>query len=110
MKVVRKSNLQFMAVGLGKGGRDFYHFVEKDSTKIKLIPEPTNEFDVNAIKICIGDQHVGYVDANSAPEVNLILKRNSIISFYLIEKYSSSAKWLITDLTLATKRQLKLKK
>ena len=43
-----------------------------------LVPEPTNEYDPNAIKVMIGDIHVGYVPKDETIEVSEILKKEVI--------------------------------
>lgn len=107
-KIKRKEFVQFCVVGLGLGGREFHHFVEEDQDTISLVPDPTNEYDVNSIKIFIKEKHVGYVSAKDCVYVNLFLKRkNHLLSYYLVEKYSKSAKWVISDLTLGLKRKSK---
>lgn len=35
-------------------------------TSIDLIPEPTNQYDTNAVKIVLNDRHVGYIRSSEA--------------------------------------------
>lgn len=42
---------------------------------VKLVPEPKNEHDSNAIKIMIDNKHVGYVPAELCTEVKNIMKK-----------------------------------
>lgn len=42
-------------------------------SNIELIPEPTNQYDPNAIKVIIDGQHIGYIKAGSCKHIlNLI--------------------------------------
>lgn len=110
---VRNSVCEFMLVGLGKGGRKFYHCKEEDSNTLKLLPEPTNKYDKHAIKILIDDNFVGYVSKENNKQVKAFLNRkdsdgnNHLHQFYLIDKYSASARWLMIDLSLSLKRKQK---
>lgn len=38
-------------------------------TPVVLVPEPTNRFDANAVKVMIGESHVGYVPRTMTREV-----------------------------------------
>lgn len=106
VKIKRKDVIEFMAVGLGKGGRDFYHFKDEDKYNIELVPEPDNKYDKHAIKIYVKNKFVCYVSSDTNKMVNLFLKRDHNLSFYLIDKYSKSARWLLIDLDLSLKRLL----
>lgn len=109
---LRKPFTEFTLVGLGKGGRKFHHCVEDDQQSIELIPELNNKYDNKAICVKIENKIVGYVSRENTKTVHQFLKRRDdgdphLLSFYLVNKYSSSARWLIIDLTLATKRNIK---
>lgn len=101
VKIPKKEILEFMAVGLGKDGRPFHHF--KDTDKIKLVPEPDNKYDKNAIKIYANDIFVAYVSKENNVQIKLMLKRDHKIKYYLIDKYSRSARFLAIDLNLSLK-------
>lgn len=106
MKNLRKEAREFMVVGLGKGGRKFYHFKQEDQFNMKLVPEPENKYDKYAIKVYVNDKHVAYVSRQDAPFIGLFLKRKKHIhAFYLIDKYNYSVRFLIVDLTLSLKRR-----
>jgi len=103
---IRSSIAEFMIVGLGKNGNPFHHFVEEDSKVITLHPEPTNKYDKHAISVHVDDHHVGYVSSQHNIQIGQFIKRkNHKFQFYLIDKYSASARWLIIDLTLCLKRK-----
>lgn len=44
----------------------------------ELIPEPTNQYDPNAIKVVIGGVHVGYIKAGSCKHVLKLIAENRI--------------------------------
>jgi hypothetical protein len=99
----RSPFVEFMLVGLGQGGREFHKCAEDD--KINLVPEPDNEFDPNAIKVYVGDTHIGYISKENTEIVHRFLRRSGhILEFYLIDNYIRSSKWLIIDITLINKR------
>lgn len=108
---LRKENMFFHAVGLGKGNRPYHYFKEEDQFILKLVPEPKNKYDKNAIKILVDDTHVAYVAADECQHVKAFLKREKekdhIMSYCLIDVRSASARFLITDLTLSLKRRKK---
>lgn len=110
---LRKCFTEFMVVGLGKGNREFHHF--KDTDKIKLEPEPNNRYDKNAIKVLANGVFVGYVARDYTNDLHKFLNRTDsdqnqhLLEFYLVDKYSASARYLTIDLTLSLKRKLKQK-
>jgi hypothetical protein len=94
---------EFLVVGLGQGGREMYKCAEDDS--INLIPEPTNEYDPNAIKVFIDDKHIGYVAKDCTENVHKFFRRNGhILEYYLMDNYTRSSKWLLIDITLINRR------
>lgn len=44
----------------------------------KLIPDPTNPHDPNAIKVIIDEQHVGYIKAGSCARILKMMQENRI--------------------------------
>ncbi|MDT2842654.1 HIRAN domain-containing protein [Vagococcus lutrae] len=46
-----------------------YKYQNFDTTNFDLIPEPSNEFDSNAIKVLVNDHHIGYVPKETAKEL-----------------------------------------
>lgn len=46
--------------------------------KTELVPEPTNQYDTNAIKVIIDDQHVGYIKAGSCSHMLKLINENRI--------------------------------
>lgn len=106
---LRKTNTEFIAVGLGKDNRPFHHFTKEDI--ITLQPEPTNIFDPKAIRIIANGIFVGYVSKNNNGEVHRFLKRKDknenkhIHDIFLIDVYPRSARFLMVDLTLSLKRK-----
>jgi hypothetical protein len=106
---LRKENIFFSVVGLDKGGRDFFHFKEEDQFNIKLVSEPKNRYDKNAVMVYVGELFVGYVAANECLNIKAFLKREKdkghVMSYCLLNKYSASVRFLLTDLTLSLKRR-----
>ena len=101
---LRSPFTEFIVVGLGKNNRKFHHF--KDGDNLTLIPEPQNTYDPNAIKVLVDNNFVGYVSKDNTKQIHKFLNREShIFDFYLINKYSASARWLMIDLTLSLKRK-----
>lgn len=45
---------------------------------VELIPEPSNPYDPNAIKVLISGEHVGYIKAGSCSRVLKLIKENRI--------------------------------
>lgn len=45
---------------------------------VTLMPEADNEYDPNAIKVCIGDVHVGYVPSEKTKRVRKILDAENL--------------------------------
>lgn len=52
-----------------EGGRAVFEYKLKRGSTVTLVPEPTNEHDPNAIKVCVDGVHVGYVPASETDEV-----------------------------------------
>ena len=106
---LRKPFIEFNVVGLGKGGREFHYF--NDEQSIELLPEPTNEYDKNAIQVLADGKFVGYVSSENTQNVHKFINRTQegkthIFMYYLINTYTASARYLIIDLTLSMKRNL----
>lgn len=106
---LRKPTTEFTVVGLGKGNRPFHHFSDKDT--ITITPEPTNPYDPKAIKVFANDIFVGYVARENTKQIHKFINRKTkeqqkhLLDFYLIDKYSLSARFIMVDLTLALKRK-----
>jgi hypothetical protein len=60
------------------------------SYKAELVPEPTNEYDSNAIKVVIAGKHVGYIKKGSCAHVKKLMSTNSIKSITATMKGGSS--------------------
>lgn len=60
------------------------------SYKAELVPEPTNEYDSNAIKVVIAEKHVGYIKKGSCAHVKKLMSTNSIKSITATMKGGSS--------------------
>ncbi len=109
---LRRPTTEFVVVGLGKGGRQFHHFDQDDTITIEK--EPNNPYDKKAIKVMANDTFVGYIARQYTKEVHQFLNRldkeqqKHLFQFYLLDKYSLSARFLLIDLTLAMKRKQKL--
>lgn len=62
-----------------------YEVVIAGSNKIKLIPDPENKFDSNAIKVVLDEVgNVGYVPATDCKRVKKILEKGYSIQWQLI--------------------------
>ena len=68
----------------GKGDDEIYRF-NYINKPVKLIPEPKNEYDPNAVMVMIAGEKVGYITRNDNKKVNQILKKGDIkyISAYI---------------------------
>ena len=72
----RKTGKALVAAGYA-GKRVFrYTYINKP---VKLIPEPQNPHDPNAVMVQIAGEKVGYISAEEAPHVNDVLKHRNII-------------------------------
>lgn len=72
----RKTGKALVAAGYA-GKRVFrYTYINKP---VKLIPEPQNPHDPNAVMVQIAGEKVGYISAEEAPHVNDVLKHRKII-------------------------------
>lgn len=52
-----------------------YSFVNKP---VKLVPEPKNKHDKNAVMVIIAGEHVGYIKSEECLQIKKILKNNDI--------------------------------
>ena len=61
----------------GHGGKKIYryNYIHKP---VKLVPEPKNEHDKNAIMVIIAGEHVGYVPSELCSHVKKILNKHEI--------------------------------
>lgn len=61
----------------GKAGRSIYqyNYIHKP---VKLIPEPNNPYDKNAIQVLIAGEFVGYVPREECDTVGRILKQHEV--------------------------------
>lgn len=50
------------------------------SYKAELVPEPTNQYDPNAIKVLISGKHIGYIKKGSCAHLKKLMSTNSIKS------------------------------
>lgn len=58
----------------GKLQKRIYHY-KYINKPVKLIPEPTNKHDKNAVQIVIAGELVGYIRAEEAPHIKHILSK-----------------------------------
>ena len=56
-------------IALHEGGRAVFEYKLKRGSAVTLVPEPTNEHDPHAIKVCVDGVHVGYVPASETDAV-----------------------------------------
>ncbi|MCI8789108.1 MAG: hypothetical protein HFH92_08375 [Lachnospiraceae bacterium] len=60
------------------------------SYQAELVPEPTNEYDPNAIKVVIAGKHIGYIKKGSCAHIKKLISTNSIKSITAIMKGGNS--------------------
>ena len=60
-------------------------------TPVKLIPEPKNQHDPNAIKVVVAGQHIGYVPADHTAVVRRKMNENN--GYYNAECFITDAEW-----------------
>lgn len=63
---------------ISKGAKKVYRF-KYPSEVVSLIPEPTNEYDKNAIMVCLNDYQIGYVPRRYTSVVNDIYKWKNVL-------------------------------
>lgn len=78
----------------GHAGKKIYEYLYLD-TKAKLVPEPTNKHDKNAVKVSIDGKTVGYIKREETLVVKDILK-NAQIEY--IRAFVSGGKYKIVSL------------
>lgn len=57
-----------------EGDRIYQYTYNLKELNFELVPEPTNEYDSNAIKAMINDYHVGYIKKGSCTHVKNLMK------------------------------------
>ncbi len=60
------------------GQRIYQYYYHAD--KVELVPESTNEYDPNAIKVILDEVHVGYIKKGSCAHIKKLLSNGSIKS------------------------------
>lgn len=65
-------------VKAGYAGKQVFRYTYINKP-VKLIPEPQNPHDPNAVMVQIAGEKVGYISAEEAPHVNDVLKHRKII-------------------------------
>lgn len=98
-KKILKSNKEYKSfpgtiVKNGHAGKKIYEFLYLD-TKAKLIPEPTNKHDKNAIKVCIDGKTVGYIKREETGIVKNILNETRV---EYIRAFVSGGKYKIVSI------------
>lgn len=98
-KKILKSNKEYKSfpgtiVKNGHAGKRIYEYLYLD-TKAKLVPEPTNKHDKNAVKVCIDGKTVGYIKREETLAVKDILKKTQI---EYIRAFVSGGKYKIVSL------------
>lgn len=46
---------------------------------LSLVREPTNQFDPNAIKVYLGDIHLGYIPKETAPKIKDDVEKGNVV-------------------------------
>lgn len=78
----------------GHAGKRIYEYLYLD-TKAKLVPEPTNKYDKNAVKVCVDGKTVGYIKREETGVIRDILKKTQI---EYIRAFVSGGKYKIVSL------------
>lgn len=68
--------MQYSIVGTNFTKSDAFIKEQQPGVPVKLVREPTNKFDANAVMVWFGDRHVGYVPKN----------QNAALSLHIDEK------------------------
>ena len=45
----------------------------------KLVPEPDNAYDKNAIKVIVDGEHIGYIKSGSCAHIHKLLSNNAVV-------------------------------
>ncbi len=64
----------------GYAGKKVYRFQPTYKYGIKLVPEPKNEYDKNAVMITLNGTKIGYIPREDAPRIKTLLKQGKIKS------------------------------
>ena len=86
MKVFRL-DIEFCLTGIARYG--FKVSKHTSHQEMRLIPEPDNKYDSNAIQVYIGDKLVGYVKATDAIHLSRMLMSNMYVKKWGILTYTS---------------------
>lgn len=79
----------------GQGVVNRVWFNPKLNNKVKLIPEPSNQYDPNAIRVEVDGAHIGYIKAGSCSQVKNLLAQGASVK--LTEIHYGPAKWTYED-------------
>ena len=71
-----------MLLDEGKAGVEIYRHVYADRP-VKLVPEPTNSYDRNAIKVIVAGEHIGYVPQDESAHFSSVLKSHDVKYLYV---------------------------
>lgn len=102
-------------------GTDPIYQYEFFPDKVELVPEPTNEYDPNAIKVIVDGQHIGYIKKGLCNHIHKLINENRIMSIdcdiyggnykeLIVDDYSDKSKIVKSERNFGAKVILRIKK
>lgn len=79
----------------GRGVVNRNWFDPRLSSQVKLIPEPKNQYDPNAMRVEVAGVHIGYIKSGSCSQVKRLLADGARVE--LSEIHYGPAKWTYED-------------
>ena len=62
---------------------------------LSLLPDPSNEYDANAIKLLSNEEHIAYISAKQCEQVHKYIKSNPNHSVQVIQIFPGSVQLLL---------------
>lgn len=70
-------NVRVVGMHFRGGGAKDVAAAMTEATPIVLEPEPENQFDAYAIKVLVGDMHIGYIERGQAAWITPLLEEGA---------------------------------